>query len=240
MFNRIVPVLLLFTLLVQGCASHQVLSEHLQRGMLVKEEGTGVVVERSRKKLIELVSPLSVRVYEEVEQQENTKRYYQKVRVRSEATPKEFPWWDVWTKLLLSTTVIPLFMPDYWIEGSYIGPNCGLEPEACTVQEVPSVLSREPFVEDGARLTRERQEHVLQPDRVSLFINGVYKGDLQLSSVDVATVDLHAFPELAALQKPLKLTFKYHDAYAYSVLSQTEVEKILGQSAPPVHDGASR
>jgi hypothetical protein len=70
------------------------------------------------------------------------------------------------------------------------------------------------------------------PDSVSLFINGFYKGDLQISSADVATVDLHAFPELAALHKPLKLTFKYHDAYAYSLLPQAEVERIFEQSAP--------
>jgi hypothetical protein len=208
--------------------------------MLVKEEGTGVVVERSRKKMIELVSPLSVRVSEEVEQQETTKRYYQKVRVRSEATPKEFPWWDVWTKLLLSTTVIPLFLHDYWIAGSYIGPNCRLEPKACTVQDVPNVLSWEQVVEDGVRSTTRRRQKVPQPDRVSLFINGFYMGDLQISSVDVATVDLHAFPELAALHKPLKLTFKYHDAYAYSLLPQAEAERICEQGAPAVIPAESR
>jgi hypothetical protein len=199
--------------------------------MLVKEEGTGAVVERSRKKLIELVSPLSVRVSEEVELQEGTKRYYQKVRVRSEATPKEFPWWDVWTKMLLSTTVVPLFMYDYWVAGSYIGPNCRLKPKACTVQDVPSVLSGEHVVEDGERSTIQRRQNLPQPDKVSLFINGFYKGDLQISA-DVATVDLHAFPELAALHKPLKLTFKYHEAYAYSLLPQAEVERIFEQSAP--------
>ncbi len=207
--------------------------------MLVKEEGTGVVVERSRKKMIELVSPLSVRVYEEVEQQETTKRYYQKVRVRSEALPKEFPWWDVWTKLLLSTTVIPLFMHDYWIAGSYLGPNCRLEPKACTVQEVPSVLSREQVEEEGARSTIQRRQNVPQSDKISLFINGFYKGDLEISSADVATVELLEFPELAALHKSLKLTFKYYDAYAYSVLSQAEVERIFGQSVQAVtHDGS--
>ena len=208
--------------------------------MLVKEEGTGVVVERSRKKMIELVSPLSVRVYEEVEQQESTKRYYQKIRVRSEATPKEFPLWDVWTKLLLSTTVIPLFLENYWIEGSYLGPNCRLKPAACTLQDVPRVLSGEHVVEDGARSTIQRRQNVPQPDKVSLFINGFYKGDLQISSVDVATVDLHAFPELAALHKPLKLTFKYHDAYAYSLLPQAEVERIFKQRAPAMIPGTPR
>jgi hypothetical protein len=230
MVNRIVSALLLATLVVQGCAS-QVLSEHIQKGMLVKEEGTGVVAERSRKKKIELISPLSVRVYEEVEQQETTKRYYQKVRVRSKATPKEFPWWDVWTKLLLSTTIVPLFRPDYWIAGSYSGPNCRQEPEACTSRDVPSVLSRKHIVEDGTRTTLQRQQNVPQSDTVSLFINGFTKGELQISD-DVAIVDLHAFPELAAQHKPLKLTFKYHEAYAYSVLPQAEVERIFEQSSP--------
>ncbi len=240
MVNRTVPVLLFITLLVQGCAFHQVLGEHFQRGMLVREEGTGVIVERSRKKMIELTSPLSVRVYEVVEQQEATKRYYQKVRVRSEATPKDFPWWDVWTKLLLSTTVVPLFMPDYWIEGSYLGPNCRQEPGACTLREVPRVVSREQVVEEGTRSTIQRQKNVPRPDKVSLFINGFSKGDLEISSDDVATVDLYAFPELAGLHKPLKLTFKYYDAYAYSVLLQAEVEKIFGQSAPAAPHGGSR
>ena len=240
MLNRIVPVLLLITLLVQGCASHQVLCEHVQKGALVKEEGTGAVVERSRKKMIELVSPLTVRVYEEVEQQEATKRYYQKVRIRSEATPTEFPWWDVWTKLLLSTTVVPLLMPEYWIEGSFLGPHCQQEPEACTVREVSSVLSREHFVEEGERSTRERHRDAPQSDRVSLFINGFSKGDLEIGSDALATVDLHVFPELAALHKPVKLTFKYHDAYAYSVLPQAEVEKIFGQGAPATTPGEVR
>jgi hypothetical protein len=226
------------TLIVQGCFS-QVLSESVRRGALVKEEGAGVV-ERSRKKMIELVSPLSVRVSEEVERQETTKRYYQKIRVRSEATPKEFPWWDAWTKLLLSTTVIPLFLHDYWVEGSYLGPNCRLRPEVCTVQDVPSVVSGEHIVEDGARSTRERRQNVPQPDGVSLFINGFYKGDLPISGAGVATVDLLAFPELADLHKSLKLTFKYHDAYAYSLLPQAEVERIFEQSAPAVIQTESR
>lgn len=239
MFNRIVLVLLLIPLLIQGCAS-QVLSEHVQRGMLIKEEGTGIVVERSRKKRIELVSPLSVQVYEEVEQQETTKRYYQKIRVRSEAIPKEFPWWDVWTKVLLSTTIVPLFRPDYWIAGSYSGPHCSKEPQACTLQDVPSVLWREFLVEDGARATLQRQQNVPQPDTVSLFINGFTKGELQISSAAVATADLHAFPELVALHKPLKLTFKYHDAYVYSLLTQAEVERIFGQSVPAAIPAESR
>ena len=223
MFNRKLPVLLLIFLLVQGCVS-QVLNERFQRGMLVKEESTGVVVERSRKKMIELVSPLSVRVYEAIEQREATKRYYQKVRVRSEATPKEFPLWDAWSKLLLSTTVIPLFLRDFWVTGSFLGPNCRLQPEACMVQDVPSVLAREHFVEDGTRVTLLPRQNVPQPDKVSLYINGFYKGELRISGDDVATVDLRAFPELAALHKPLKLTFKYHDAYAYSQLTQAEVD----------------
>ncbi len=232
MANRTVLALLLITLLMQGCASHQVLEEHFQKGMLVREEGTGVVAERSRKKIIELVSPLSVRVYEEVERQEATKRYYQKVRVRSEATPKEFPWWDLWTKLLLSTTVVPLFTQDYWIEGSYLGPDCRLDRGACIIREVPSVLSREHVLEEGARLTRERQLKAPRPGKVSLFINGFSKGDLEISSDDVATVDMKVFPELAALHKPLKLTFKYYEAYAYSVLPLAEVERIFGQCLP--------
>ena len=183
MVNRTVLVLLFITLLVQGCASHQVLGEHFQKGMLVKEEGTGVVAERSRKKMIELTSPLSVRVYEVVERQ---------------------------------------------------------EPGACTLQEVPSVLSREHVVEEGTRPIIQRQKNVPRPDKVSLFVNGFSKGDLEISSDDVATVDLHAFPELAGLHKPLKLTFKYYDAYAYSVLQQAEVERIFGQSAPAVPHGGSR
>ncbi len=185
-----------------------------------------------RKKKIELTSPLSVRVYAEVDQQETTKRYYQNVLVRSKARPKEFPLWDAWTKLLLSTTVIPLFLKDFWIMGSYLGPNCRLEPEACTVQNARSVLSPDYIVEDGVRSTREQRQDLPQSDRVSLFINGLYKGDLQISSANVATVDLHAFPELNALHKPLKLTFKYYDAFAHSLLSPDEVERILEQGAP--------
>jgi hypothetical protein len=238
MFNRILPLLSLLALFLQGCAFSQVISEHTQRGTLVKEEGTGVVVERSRRKMIELVSPLSVRVYEEVERQETTKRYYQNVRIRSEATPKEFPYWDVWTKLLLSTTVIPLFTPDYWTEASYIGPNCRLLPEACIVQDVPKVLARDPLVEAGARSTIQRQQNVPQPDTVSLFINGFHKGDLRIGSDDVVAVDLHDYPDLADWHKPLKLTFKYHDAYAYSLLPLAEVERIFGQGGAAVPAGA--
>jgi hypothetical protein len=120
--------------------------------------------------------------------------------------------------------------------GSYIGPNCKLKPQACTVQDVASVLSGEHVVEDGARSLLRRQESLSQSDKVSLFINGFYKGDMKISSAYVATVDLHEFPDLAALHKPLKLTFKYHEAYAYSVLPQAEVERIFEQRAPaPVH-----
>jgi hypothetical protein len=232
-------LLLLITLLMQGCASHQVLSERVQKGMLVREEGSGIQVERSRKKMIELVSPLSVRVSEEVELQEATKRYYQKVRIRSEAVPKEFPWWDAWTKLLLSTTVIPLFLKEYWIEGSYLGPNCRLQPEDCSVHDVTTILSWDPVVENGERSSLQRQ-NVPLPDHVSLFINGFPKGDLEIGRDDVAAVDLHAFPELAAVHKPLKLTFQYHDAYAYSLLPQTEVERIFEQSAPVPTPAGSR
>lgn len=230
MVNRYFSLAVLMVFLLQGCAS-QIISEHTQKGMLVKEEGSGKLVERSREKTIELITPFSVRVREQVEREEDTKLYYQKLLVRKKAKPREYPYLDAYLKLLLSSAVIPLFTYDYWVQGSYRGTNCSEEMNECVVRDVHSVISNEYFIEEGTRLSVQQLQNAPLTGTVTLFINGYLKEELPIDPAGIATADLLKFPELARLQRDVKLTFKYFDSYAYSVIKKNEVEKIFRQSA---------
>lgn len=230
MKRLVIVAVTLVALITQGCVA-QVLGEYEQRGSFVREEATGIITAQATKEKLELVSPLSVRVYEEVEREEATKRYYQKIRVRREARLKDYPLFDTWVKALLATAIAPLFFPSYWVEGSYAGTDCKIKQEKCIIREVPTVSAEEYFVEDGTRTLMERRQNDLRSESVSLFINGYYKSELAISSDGSATADLLLFPDAAATQRPLKLTFKYHNAYAYSTLQKSDVEKIFKKSS---------
>ena len=228
MTNRIVCLMLL--VVVQGCVP-QIVGEHIRKGVFVREESTGVASER-KNKMIQLVSPLTVQVYEEVERGETTNKYYQKLLVQKQARAKEYPYFDLWAKVVLTTAIVPLFYPVFWIEGSFAGTDCLKEPDRCEVREEPQVMHGEYFTEKGLRLNVQRRLSVASSDRVSLYINGYYKGELPISSTGSATVDLLEFSELLSPVKAVKLTFKYFDSYAYSTLQKEDVGKIFEKAGP--------
>lgn len=215
--------------MLNGCAS-QVISKHVRKGALVKEIGTGNFVEQSRTGAIELLSPVSVRVHEQVERAEDTKQYYQKVIVRKLAKPRDYPYSDTYLKILLSTAIIPLFTYDFWIQGSYRGTKCGNEPDKCVIREDCSVVFLDYFLEEARRILPERQRH--DPSAtVSLFLNGFYKGELPISPEGTASVDLLQYRELAGTEKDVKLTFKYRSSYAYSLLTNSDIKNLFRQDS---------
>jgi hypothetical protein len=224
MAKRCVSSVLLCAFLVQGCAS-QIVGEHFAKGSLVREEPSGNIVRESTKRTIELISPCSVRVGQRIELQEETRLYYEKLVIRKTATPLDYPLLDAYLKILLSTAVFPLFTPTYWVQGSYAGPDCAKKASRCTVRDVPAALSGEYYEE---RAIRPRVQAVHQVDAgqaVSIFVNGYYRGDIALGPEAVATVALHALQELRPL-KDIKITFKYFDAYAYSLIKQSEFDAV--------------
>lgn len=229
MLNRMISIVLVLAFLVQGCAA-QIIDERVRKGPLVREEGTGTFSVRTRKEGIELVTPLKVRVFEEVEREEDTRRYFQKVRVLTQARPRKYPLFDAWIKLLLSVSVVPLALPSFWVEGSYAGTNCRAEPEACTVQNINRPVRGAYFVERGASTTVERQA-VGTGAFVSLYINGRYQGDLPLDRSGTASVDLRKYFDMMHLNGDTIITFKYRSAYAYSRLSRGEILKLTEESA---------
>jgi hypothetical protein len=228
---RLTALAVLLTIVAQGCAP-QVLSEQIQRGMLVREEPTGSVAERARKKMIELISPLTVKVFEEVEREEATKKYYQKMRISLKARPKKYQYFDTWVKVLLIPSVLPLFFPKYWVVGSFAGTNCLKERKLCDTQDVTTVVADAYFIEEGRQSKKERLPGNFRLDKVSLYINGYYKEDLPVTNAGTATVDIFKFPDLAVLQKDVKLTFQYYDDYAYSTLRMAEVDRLFKDAAP--------
>lgn len=239
MLGRYSSLVVLLFFFLHGCAS-QVISKSVQKGMLVKEEGSGKFVERSRKKAIEQVSPFTVRVHEQVELVENTKLYYQKMLVKKTATPREYSYMDLYLKVLLSTAIVPLFTSDYWVQGSYNGVKCGEEEAKCAISEESSALWREYFIEEGNRPIVQRVHKFASNDTVALFINGYYKGELRVDAAGTATVNLLAFPELEKSDKDLKLTFKYFDAFTYSLINKNDVAKIFHPPTTPIQPPSSR
>ena len=205
----------LCAILAQGCVA-QILGEQLKRGPLVKEEGTGAYSEPTVRHRIELLSPSSVRAYDEITSTEVTKKFYEKLVVRREARPKSYPYLDFWLKVLASTTIVPVLFPDFWVEGSYLGVDCKEKPAACSVRERTRPSRNDYFIETGSR---QKQKRLIAPSTstVSLYINGRYEGPLALDSQGTATADLAHY---AGDVPPgaVKLTFRYIDAYAYSLL----------------------
>lgn len=220
MAKRLFSCVILCALLVQGCAS-QIVGEHFAKGSLVREEPSGNIVRESTKRTIQLISPCAVRVEQRIEQQEEMRLYYQKLVIRKKATPLAYPLLDAYLKILLSTAVFPLFTPTYWVQGSYTGPDCAKEASMCTAQDVPAVLSGEYYEERAIRPRFQAVHQVEAGQAVSVFVNGYYRGDIALGPEAVATVALPAFRELNP-RKDIKITFKYFDAYAYSLIKQSE------------------
>lgn len=231
MVNRYSSFAVLLVFLLQACAS-QIISEHTLKGMLVKEEASGQTVERSRKKTLQLSSPLSVQAGEQVERVEDIRRYYQKLLVSKKARARQYPYLDTYLKFLIGTAVIPLFTYTYWVQGSYAGPDCRKEEQNCVFEEARSVAFRDYVVENGTRSVVEQVPEIPGTGTVTLFINGYYKGELPVDSRGTARVDLLQYPDLLNSKKDVKLTFKYFDSYAYSVIKRIELEKIMQVPAP--------
>jgi hypothetical protein len=230
--QRIVAALLVAAACL-GCV-HQTVGEQVRKGMLVREEAAGPLDEEKRVNGIELLSPLSVHVFEEIRFREPTRKYYEKLKVTRTARPKEYPYFDAWIKVVLATAIVPLVFPDYWVEGSFVGTDCRKEQNKCVVEDRASVLPGEFFVEDGSRPAVERRE-VGAGGTVSLFLNGYHKDELTLSSKGTATADLRKYPEIADWRRSVKLTFKFRDAYAYTTLQQDELQRLF--SLPATTEG---
>ncbi len=210
-------------LLLQGCAS-QVLNEHFLKGDIEKSVPSGDIVELARTRSVELLSPCSVRVGERIVRSEKTTLYYRTLAVRQKATPLRYPFLDAYLKVLLSTTLIPLFTPSYWVEGSYAGPDCKKQPALCEIRDETSVVN-EYTTELDSRKLPDRMEIAPERSTVSIFMNGYYQGEAPVGQGGVATVAIPGPPVVSAY-KDLKITFKYGDGYAYSLVSQPDIENV--------------
>ena len=120
-------------------------------------------MERSRTGAIELISPMSVRVHEQVERDEDTKQYYQKVLVRKTAKPRDYPYSDTYLKILLSTAILPLFTRDFWVQGSYRGTNAGTNRTNALSGKTAASFFSTISSKTGTRTSSEQQKH----DRLS-------------------------------------------------------------------------
>jgi hypothetical protein len=221
MISKILPPIIVTAFLLQGCAS-QLITEHFAKGDLVREEFSGKVLGLSKTPTIELVSPCSVSLRERVERQEETTLYYQKLLVKKKATPRKYPYLDAYFKVLLSTGVIPVFTPSFWVQGSYAGPDCSKDVNKCDVRDISKPLRGQYFTETGSR-TLVEEGPPAESGNVSVFMNGYYRGDVAAEPEGTVRIALLQLPEALDPDRDLKITFKYFNVYAYSLIKRADL-----------------
>ena len=239
MIMQFLSLLVVTALLCQGCAS-QFLSEQFLKGEQVREVPSGALVERSRMGTLELLSPCSVRVGDRIERQQETNLYFQKLRLRKMASPLTYPYLDAYLKVLLSSTLIPLLTPSFWVQGSYAGPDCRTEPDRCSTHEVSSVVAGEYVLQSGSTSVIDQVYQPAPGSTVSIFMNGYYQGEVLIGPQATAAVAIPRSPTVNG--RDLKITFKYGDAYAYSLIRQSDIEAVrsscLAGSIPVAENGS--
>ena len=85
--HKLLKLLCIVNLLLFLQACGQVVHTEIQKGLLVKEGSTGKTVELERIPLIELQTPVSVRVFDEVRSGQEYDASYEKIQVQEETYP---------------------------------------------------------------------------------------------------------------------------------------------------------
>lgn len=216
-----------------GCAT--VLHTEFRKGELVKEEASGKVIELHRDLTMELLTPTSFRLYENVMYAEETLKYFQKIKVeRVRALPEDEKTSQMASNLLAVTLTSGLALIDSGIWDS-CSEGGAFSSKKC-IEKTNETIESDFTIEKDTRNATYKQLPIasgIVSARISSTNGHITTAAIPINSDGTGSFDLAIIYGKVPKPQELSIEYSYRDITKTATISQSSVEKALASKTPP-------
>lgn len=209
---------LVLVIYLSGCTT--VISSKIERGDFVKSVATGKVDDEFSDYTIQIVDPVTVRVFRYNIKSEMFKQFFRKIKVDDIETKEIDPksaFQGAFLTVLVAPVMVPIALSD---PKGYANMMMYREVNKSQIREI--VLDEYIIIED-----RQVMEKMKEPatGKVHFLINENITGEIPLDENGRAVVDLTKWPKLKTNKKDLTITYSYNNCEASSIIPKSLVRK---------------
>jgi hypothetical protein len=209
---------LIVIICLSGCTT--VVSSKIERGDFVKSVATGKTYDEFSDYTMQIVDPVTVRVFRYNIKSELFQQVFHKIKV-DEIETKELDPKNTAQGVLLTVLVAPVMVPMALLDTK--GYTDTMMSGEVTKSQLREIVPDEYIVLEDRQVMEKMHEPAT--GSVHFLINENIAGEIPLDENGRAVVDLTKWPKLKTSKQDLSITFTYNNCEASSVIPKSTVQK---------------